>query len=352
MAQSNIPFWGQAWELVVTYQGPDGSMSTDTISTNSWEPESLRITFDVLQSTIGSPWWYADIVIYNLDRPQIQNTIMNAVSCTLKAGFQTGAARSSIIWDGPVLQVLLDQEDVVDFRATLHCVANPFVMEQIQAFSVGKFTSQNQLVAKMASQIGLPPISQANGTMSAYAEQQLTAVQYPRGNTVFGKTSKYLAQIADHHFMTTYRDGQKAYITELTAGTAVPPVNYVYSPYSPPNSSSTGLPPNTSQSIIGVPRQVPEGVIFTVLLDPRLKVQLPPLVVQLVGTLISQLPRQIGGDSIPLLPLNLTFFVGQVRHIGDSRGNSWYTEVTGYNTTYAAQLLDGNFAADTPQSGT
>jgi len=344
MSASTIPLFGQAWELTVQYQTSAGTQ-TAVISANKWEPEALRITFDVVQSMLPSPWWYADIAVYNLDTPTTQNILLNATWVTLKAGFQTGPTLSSIIWDGPILQVLFDREQVVDARVTLHCVANPLVMDDIIGFSMGPYASQAQLVAKMAAETGLPGISQANGTLSSYASQALSAKQYPRGNTVFGKTGKYLHQIADDQFMTTWRDGSKAYISQVSNGDVNPTPNYVYSPPFPPNSTPAGLPAGTTQSITGTPRQTPFGVIFTVLLDPRLSVQLPPLVVQLVRTLITQIAVQPGQTAASPYSANLSFFVAQVRHTGDSRGNDWYTEVTGYGTTYASNLLDGVFAA-------
>jgi hypothetical protein len=336
--------FGQAWELTVQYQTASGVQSA-VLTANAWEPEALRMTFDVVQSMLPSPWWYADIVVYNLDTIAIQNILLNATWVTLKAGFQTGPTLSSIIWDGPILQVLFDREQVVDFRITLHCVANPLVMDDIIGFSMGPFSSQAQLVAKMAAETGLPAISAANGTLSNYAAQALSAKQYPRGNTVFGKTGKYLSQIADDQFMTTWRDGSKAYMSQISDGSVAPTPNLIYSPPFPPNTN-LNLPSGTTQSIIGTPRQTPFGVIFTVLLDPRLKVQLPPLVVQLVRTLITQIAVLPGQTVASPMSANLTFFVAQVRHIGDSRGNDWYTEVTGYGTTYASNLLDGVFAAE------
>lgn len=350
---STIPLWGQAWELVITYATSDGGTETKTISTNSWEPESLRITFEVLQSTIQSPWWFADIVVYNLDARDIADIVYNAVKVTLKAGFQTGPTRSAVIWDGPVFQVLLDQEQVVDTRVTLHCVSNPLVMEEITAFSVGQYASQAQVIAKMAANIGLPPIDQASGTLNETASNLLTAKQYPRGNTVFGKIGKQLDLVSGDQNIQTYRDGSKAYMTSFGDGTSSPSPDYIYAPPNAPNSTtSPTLPAGTTQSLIGTPRQFPEGVTFTVLLDPRLQVQLPVLVVRLVGTLVTQLVRQIGGSFVTPLNDNLVFFVGQVRHIGDSRGNEWYTEVTGYNTTYGTSLIDGVFAASsTPSLG-
>jgi hypothetical protein len=349
---SNIPLFGQAWELTVQYAVADGTTTSEVVTSDTWEPEALRMTFEVVQSMLPSPWWFADIVIYNLDTPEIQNILLNATWVTLKAGFQTGPTLSSVIWDGPILQVLFDREAVVDFRVTLHCVSNPFVMDDIVSFSMGPFASQAQLIAKMADEINLPPINASGGTLSTYASQVMTAKQYPRGNTVFGKISKYLIQVADDQFMSTWRDGSKAYVSEIGDATKTNSVlpDYVYSPSFPPNLTPPQLPAGTTQSIIGTPRQTPFGAVFTVLLDPRLKVQLPPLIAQLSRTLITQIPVQPGQTSSSPMSSNLNFFVAQVRHIGDSRGNDWYTEVTGYNTTYASNLLDGVFAASS--SGT
>lgn len=344
MSTSLIPLFGQAWELTVRYQTESGTQE-ETLTASAWEPEALRMTFEVVQSMLPSPWWYADISIFNLDTPEIQNILLNATWVTLKAGFQTGPQLSSIIWDGPILQVLFDREQVVDFRVTLHCVANPLVMDDIIGFSMGPFASQAQLVAKMAAEVTLPPITAANGTLSPYAAKVLAAKQYPRGNTVFGKVGKYLTQIADDQFMTTWRDGSKAYMSQISDGTTAPEINYIYSPPFPPNANPFKPTEEVSQSIIGTPRQTPFGVIFTVLLDPRLRVQLPPLAVQLVRTLITQIAVQPGQTASSPMSANLTFFVAQVRHSGDSRGNEWYTEVTGYGTTYASNLLDGVFAA-------
>jgi hypothetical protein len=355
MSASAIPFWGQSYSLEVTYATADGPATT-VISSDSWEPDALKITFDVLQSTLPSPWWFADIVIYNLNTASLQNTLVNATSCVLKAGFQTGPAKSAVIWSGPILQVLLDRENVVDVRCTLHCVANPLVMDEITSFSVGRFASQYDVVSKMAAQIGLPAMTYSNGTavtnntLSAYAQNALTTKRYPRGNTVFGKMSKHLEGIADDHFMATFRDGSKAYMTEISDGKTVVKPNYVYSPTYPPNTVTLGaLPDGTTESILGTPRQTPQGVIFTVMLDPRLLVQVPPLCVQLVNTNITQLAVTPNEQYVAPLggaggSTDITLFVGQVRHFGDSRGNDWGTEVTGYTTAYANNLLDGLYS--------
>lgn len=349
--KSSIPFFGQAWELTVAYQTGTQSPTEApqaVVSTDSWDPEALRITFEILQSSISSPWGFADIVIYNLNSTDLQNILFGATWVFLKAGFQTGDALSAQIWSGPILQVLYDREGVVDQRVTLHCVYNPLAMTQPLSFSMGVFSSQAQLLAKAAAAINLPDLTAANGTLSAYAQQATDAKQYLRGNTVFGTLGKHMDTIAGDQFLTATRDGVQAYLTEISApGAAVPEPSLTYSPSNPPNEN-LALPPGTSQTIIGTPRQTPTGVIFTVLLDPRLRFQIPIQVVQLVRTLPNQLaiqPSPSGGNLGTPLNNNLAFFVSQVRHIGDSRGNDWYTEVTGFSTTYAQMLLTGVFGS-------
>lgn len=343
-AVSTLQLWGQAYKLTVKYATADGTSQSNVLSCNEWEPEALRITFEVLQSMIPSPWWFADISVYNMTSQAIQDALLNATWITLEAGFQTGPNKSTIIWDGPILQTLYDREEVVDQRITFHCVANPFVMEDIVSFAMGPFSSQAQLVAQMASAINLPEMSEQAGTVGPTANKLMTQKQYLRGNTVFGKVGKYLNQIGNDQFLNTFRDGSKAYISEMSRSDTTP--DLIYSPPFPPGSPVPSIPGNVTYSIIGVPRQIPQGVIFEVLLDPRLKVGLPPLVVQLQRTLISQIAVLPGQNVSAPLGANLKFFVSQVRHVGDSRGNSWQTEVTGVSTTYADSLLDGVFGAN------
>jgi hypothetical protein len=348
---SQIPFFGQAWELIITYTDANGVDQDLTVSTNAWEPESLRITFEIVQSTIPSPWWYADIVVYNLSQETINNIVLAATKVRLKAGFQTGPALSSVVWDGPIFQVLLDEENVIDTRVTLHCVANPISMANPVAFSIGPYAQQAQLLTQMAGNIGLPPMenSQNTATLSEHAQAALTAKQYPRGNTVFHTMGDYLDIVSSDQNLSTFRKGNAAYMTEIGnigSGLATPAPDLIYALPTPIGTVASGLPAGTTQSIIGTPRQTPQGIIFTVLLDPRLKVTLPVQVVQLAGNLlITQQVIQVGQFQNPL---NTLQFVVQVRHVGDSRGNDWYTEVTGCSTTFASNLLDGLLSATSP----
>jgi hypothetical protein len=125
--------------------------------------------------------------------------------------------------------------------------------------------------------------------------------------------------------------------------TAAPDIVYA------PVSLSTNLAPSGTQqgkvkrTLLGVPEQTQEGMLFRVLLDPEVRigniVQLAP------GTAISPLPLQIG-QYPSLVDRQNMYVVAGVRHVGDSRGRGedWYTEITGLSANFFNMLA----ASQTP----
>lgn len=338
---SNTPLFGRAWQLSVktANQDPDSS-DQNVLSFSGWDPESLRIRFNVLETTLPSPWWFAEIDVYNCSDVTAQNLLRNAVWVTLKAGYQAGDNRYAIIWDGPVLQVMFDKENVVDQVIKFNCMAGPWLLEE-QFFnrSQGSLTSQADTVSTF--------ITLANGNynqqVSDHANDLLIAKKYPRGKTIFGSTSKYIRQMSDDNFIQSWMtNGGDTYLSEMLAPNANVTPDIIYSPPFPPNFNPSQTSGEITRSIIGVPKQTPFGCEFTVLLDPRLKVKVPPLLVKLDQTLIQQLKVQYG-QALTWLDQSGTFVAAQIRHVGDSRGNEWYSHVTGYQLGYAQKLLDGVF---------
>lgn len=368
-ATSTIPLFGRAWKLSVRTAGPSqttsvqsgivgGEQNTPTteqsqdtstviLSQSGWDPEALRVTFSVLETTLPSPFWFADITVYNLNDPTLQNLLFNAVWLTLEAGYQFGPSKSTIIWDGPVLQVLFDRKDVVDLTMTFNCMAGPWnIEEQFINTSHGPQSTQSDVVSAMISYVGGNPSQQ----VSDYAQQLLQAKKYPRGKTIFGKVSKYIAQMSNDNFLNTWLNGNQNYISELANPSASTTPDLIFGPALAPGQNPPANDSDITRSIIGVPKQSPFGVDFTVLLDPRLKVKLPPLLCKLDRTVISQLKLQYGQVLTPL-DKDALVVAAQVRHFGDTRGNDWYTTVTGYTRNYAQGLLSGTFVANA-QGGT
>jgi hypothetical protein len=343
---SATPLFGRAWKLSIKVASEDLDTGLPTsndlvISQSGFDPESLRLKFDILESTLPSPFWCAEVTVYNLNKTDSQNLLYNAVWLTLEAGYQIGPSKSSIVWDGPVLQVMFGRENVVDTTVVFNCIAGPYLLEKnFINLSQGPMSSQYQVVSNMIGLLG----GDVNQQISSKAAELLKAKQYPRGKTFFGQVSKYIADMSDDNFLNHWISGNQTYLSELYNPDIQVNPNLVYSPPFPPNYSATNSDPSITRSIIGVPRQSTFGCIFTVLLDPRLKVKLPPLLVKLDQTLIQQLKIEYGQVLTPLDQSGL-FIAAQVHHYGDTRSNDWYTEVTGYTRGYSQNLLNGVFVA-------
>ena len=337
---STEPLWGRAYKLsVVTSAGEQ-----IVLSQSGWEPEALRVVFEVQESLMPSPCWYAMIHVYNADQPDLQNLLWLAEWVTLEAGYQTGTNKSTIIWNGPVLQVMFDRPGIVDTVITFNCVSTiPQLEEGFQNYARGENTSQYEVVSQMMSKQGGSIDSQA----SALAKEALRTKTYPRGKTHFGTSGKYMQVVSSDNFITHWVKGDQDNISELYNPDANPPQKpeIVYGPPYPPGYVTSGPGPsnaaNITRSIIGTPQQSQWGVNLEVLLDPRLHVGTPPQIIQIEqGALIAQSKFQLGTIPTPLDNSGL-FVVGQVTHHGDTRGNEWYSSVQGYTRLYCSNLLNG-----------
>ena len=91
-AKSKNPLFGRSWELIVTPSpAANGNPNPITISSSAWEPEALRITFEV-NVTAYKSLWFAKIVIYNTERQLTQQLLVPGATVVLKAGFQIPGA--------------------------------------------------------------------------------------------------------------------------------------------------------------------------------------------------------------------------------------------------------------------
>ena len=135
---NQIHLWGRAWELSVKVVTADIDKPANIVlSSSSWDPESLRVVFEIQETMLPAPFWFADVSLYNMDDNLAYNLLYNAVWLTLKAGYQVGDNLYDVIWEGPILQVLFDRENVVDRVVRFNCIAGPWLLES-------QFISANQ----------------------------------------------------------------------------------------------------------------------------------------------------------------------------------------------------------------
>ena len=353
---STTPFFGRAYQLSVQLTNGDIII----ISSDAWEPESLRFTFDIHQLAFGagSAFWFADVEIYNCDGPipsgpssgvnLAQTVIAEGNLVTVSAGYQADGT-PQVIWKGQLLQSIWERVDVIDYKLTLRCIigraftSQNFINRALSTISTAR--QQAEYIAQ--NSLNIIPLNSTELTVL----DQVAPGQLPGAKTYFGNPHNYLDAIARNNGMLSWIAGDGYHMapvynptdptTASTAlgqtanGTSLPvPVGKLLATYGP--CTILGGPPvkladGTTLSLIGRPQQTQYGVNFTVLLDSRLQIVSPLPQVRLSSAFVRQAPIAFG--SLPPYPLSadgLYVIVG-VRHYGDTRGNPWYTEVTAFS---------------------
>jgi hypothetical protein len=294
-AVSKNPLFGRAWELTIdTGTAEAGKTDSITVSSSAWEPEALRIVFEV-NLTAYKSLWFAKISIFNMNAASAQVILTQGMSVTLKAGFQNPGA--GIIFQGEIYQPMWEQIDVVDFKLTLMCYAGmKEVINNFVSFSSPAGAQQNAIVAKMAA-ASLHPI-----TLGSIDTTALSKTALPRSRAFFGDPNAFIGSVASGNNMQTWTGFNGLNLGDLQSADADATITY---------TPTTG--------ILGTPQQTQDGVTFRVLLDPRLQIKQPPMQVAIDNTVIRQMPLYPGSYRSILdkdglyIPMGLLFY-------GDSRG--------------------------------
>jgi hypothetical protein len=313
---SKNPLFGRSWELTIT-TNPDASgnpQQSIVVSSSAWEPEALRITFEV-NVTAYKSLWFARISIYNMNAVTAQTILTQGMGVTLKAGFQNPGA--GIIFQGQIYQPMWEQIDVVDFKLTLMCYTGmKETIGNFASFAGSPGSTQADLIAKMAAAAQHPI------TLGAIDTTALAQTKLPRARAFFGDPHAFFDDVAAANNLQSWTGFNGFNLGDLQAADATRTITY---------TPTTG--------IIGSPQQTQDGVMFRVLLDPRLQIKQPPMQVAIDNAVIRQLPRYPGSYPSILdkdglyIPMGLLF-------VGDSRGEggSWFTEIV------AATSIGGKLA--------
>jgi hypothetical protein len=313
MSNSTAPNFGIKWELVVnTASDAQGNQQQINIFQADYNTEALEIQFEVRQTQ--RDFWYADIAIFNLNDPTTNTLLTQGMEVKLDAGFMAGPYGT--IFQGLLLQPLWERIQGYNYKLTVHCIiglvetTNNFV-----SFNVASGITQRQLVANMAANSRRPlQLDNIDGTD--------TSVQSSRGEVVFGQPALYLEEIASdnvdlNNFWISNQGINIRALLPVTEGQLVPTITY---------SPTTGL--------VGTPQQTQDGVELRVLLDPRCTVATQIKLTPDVS--INQLPR-MQGTFPTILDKDGLYAVAGVTDHGDSRGKTWFSDITAF--TYVGSKL-------------
>ena len=304
-AVSQIPILGYKWSLTVT--DPNGGTAT-TLESIAWTPETMRIVFEVniLGYSSHASFWTAKIELYNLSADQAQAFIFGQGSTvSLSAGYQAGPY--GVIFQGVVYQALYERPDVYDSKVTLMCYTGlEETLSNFAQFRGNANMTQAALVAKMCSgaTTTIPIDPSAQSTLDS-----LPTTELPRARPFFGNPHKFMDDVAAANNLQSWYGSDGVAFSTMSDQDSTSTITY---------TSTTG--------ILGVPQQTQDGVTFIVALDPRLRVSVPPMQVNIATSIIRQLQFTPPGYRAILDPNGL-YLVNGLQYRGDSRGNLWETEI-------------------------
>lgn len=325
--------FGISWRLRISTTPVNGSSTVFTVATpdnlnnpanpigpnqNPWAWEPLQIEFEVRQSigpagAIGG-FWFADISIYNLNGPTTNILLTQGMGVQLEAGFQL-PGNFGTIFEGTLFQATWERIDGITTKLTLHCIVG--IIETTNNFislNSAAGLTQRQIIARMAAGAAYPLDSDNVDLPDTFTTS--------RGEVYFNQPDKYFLQTAIESQTNFWISNMAVNIRALVDATEVPVLQV---------SPETGL--------IGTPQQTQDGVELKILLNPnallRTKVQLSP------NTTINQLVRQ-QGTYPTILDQKGTYAIAAITHRGNSRGNEWFSYLTGITSIGSRLGLQSN----------
>jgi len=297
--------FGRAWKVKVT---PQATGEEVTLSDSRWGTETLKAEFTV-ETAANEVWWFADIAIYN-SRIALAQVLQKGDIVTLEAGYENPGV--GLIFKGQLRQPIWERHGDTDFRLILHCFINLIDEDKQPSIQIviPANTSQAEAVRLVCRKAGLPE--------PEYLDPVLERKSLSRAEAFHGPAEFFFLQVAIDNGLDMWTSWNGLNIRNLAPKEGSPPEIV----YLPPYQSSATEGALIKGTLIGTPVQTELGVTFVTLLDHQARVG---QLIKLEKALLKQI--LVGpGQRPPLLAKDGTFVVVGLKHIGDTRGNPWYTQ--------------------------
>lgn len=287
------------------------SLVVGDVQGNGQDLSALQVRFSITSATIQTPR-RLDLRIFNVSKNTATAMQNQYVQISLSAGYENGPF--GFIFGGLIAQVRIGREDAantfVDVIATDGDYAYNFsVINSTLASGWQRADEQKTLIESLKKNAA--EASKPKGTFTLGASPDLATSKAPRGKVLYGMTRDRMRDFA----VATGTQWNLEYGT----------VNFV---------AQLGFIPgdaivlDSASGMIGVPTQTIDGVQVTALLNPNIR----------TGRLLRIDNASITGNTLktpisiddefyqPSLDADNTYKVYALRHIGDTRGQEWYTE--------------------------
>jgi hypothetical protein len=296
--------WMRKWNLTVGTQS--GKDAVDL--------SKLAFNFDVSKQ-LGQTLWKARITIYNIDSNLVARLQKTLTHVLLEAGYQAPSQQYGKIFAGPIAWFKYGRQNATDTYIELHAATgDEAVTQAVVNTTLPAGATQRDVVNACAA--AMAPYGIGLGYITDLGKEKA-----PRGRVCFGMASDVLRDVvrsAGAHYHID--DDNKLHILkefETFATEQVPVLN-----------SQSGM--------LDVPAQTRDGGVevhsllnFAIRPGRRIHIDERDLVVQKASPSgdADNLPTDAQRLNIQRMGLNESGFyeVGGVQHIGENRGNPWFT---------------------------
>jgi len=286
---------------------------------NGLDLSEMHFKFHITQSNEESPNT-AVIRVYNLSAKTVKeitskNDGVEYTRVVLQAGYQNSSF--GVIFDGTIKQFRKGRENALDtYLDILAAAGDPEYNFGAVKATLGAGATPQAVIKAAAAQMGLPvgylpPVF--GGTL-------------PRGKVLWGMARNHLRNAANSQgWSWSIQDGK---VQMIPLDSYLPGEAVVL-------TSGTGM--------IGLPEQTDDGIKVRSLLNPKLSIG---ALIKIDNASINQTlaqPSNAIPDGVGQLPYNQWaglqmladvssdgfYFLYVVEHVGDSRGNDWYSDMIG-----------------------
>lgn len=320
----NKALFGRRWRITILVPKDENELSADVskyigyvVSDSDHEDTSLRVTFRIQNNGYEIPN-FSEIVVYNMN-PQTENLVIDAgTRVIVEAGYVNGAFGA--IYDSSIFQALWEREDNTTTKVTFRCIDAMDIIYENHVSMVQSMKYQKDMVLAMAAQSRRP------FTIKKISDE-IENIELARGKVFFDSPVYYMRKYAQQSGTLPSTQSRDIYLMR--------PQDQV--PKSITNQALV-LSPGEG-GLIGTPQQTQEGITFVCLLNPQLMVFKPePMMVKIDNKIIRQLAVQYNSAGFSRLDEDGVYKILGVTHIGDTRGNEWYTQVVGCNQSMEGTL--------------
>lgn len=308
LTRPNGAFWLRKYKILVTDKNDEEALNVS----------DLHCTFEVHKKR-DRGGFYAIVRIYNLNSDTEDKLVMEGDRLIIEAGYQAEQTETSKddagnevkttvdlqygkIFDGKIIWPSRSRDSNTDYALTLMAIDGD---QQLNLNFISKTVNRGLNSRKIIETVAndseeKTPVNQVSDGLSDQA--------LPRGKVFFGRPYDYIQNVCRGNAASFYvEDGNLNIVRLQDVG----------------KDEAIVVSPETG--LVGTPQQVQFGLSFKILLNPAIHLQ---SLIKLKNVQANEASVTPGQQQAPLDD-EWIYQVMELTHVGDTRGNDWYTEIQG-----------------------